>query len=120
ARTTRGRELQLAGTIDALKMALDFYSERSAVADAKAAEFGSHAALAGAVSLGIRIAGRHIEIAPYLGQILFLDTQQIDTLPAGQLHHGHVVFLRHVGNTPQLRRIGHAARNLRYHRKRSV
>ena len=103
-----------------LNLCLDLDRQRRAVAHAEPAELRAHAALAGAIALAVSMARRHVEIAPHLRQVIFLNAQQIDPLAAGQLHHRHVVFVRHVRNAPQLVGSRDAAGHLRNDRERSV
>src|SRR6185369_12991593 len=87
---------------------------------AEAAEIGADTSLHHSYTLGIGLAGRHAEIGPYLRQVLLGNTEQIDALAAGDLHHPDVILLRDIGDAPQLGGRGHPAANSRHHRKRAV
>jgi hypothetical protein len=81
---------------------------------AEAAEVGAHAGLHHADALRVGLAGRHVEVRPYLRQVFLLHPEEIDSLAAGDLHHGHVVLVRHVGDAAQLGRARHAAVDTRH------
>ena len=120
ARAARGRELELAGAVEAAEAPLDLERERHAVAEPEAAVVDADAALAGAVALAPGVARRHAEVAPDARQIVLRDADQIDALAAGQLDQRHVVLVGDVGDAAQLVRRADAARHLRDDREGAV
>src|SRR6185312_16467657 len=68
----------------------------------------------------VRLSRRHAEIRPDFRQIALSDSQQIDSLAAGDLHHAGVVFFSGVRDLPQFRRRRHPAANAWDHGKRAV
>src|SRR5580692_6523315 len=113
AGATRGRELQLARAVEAPEALLDSRREAHAVAQTEAAVVGADAALAGAVALRPSVAGGHAEVAPYSGQILLGDSDQIDALAPRQLDEGHGVLVRDGGDSPQVLRRTDSSGDLR-------
>ena len=51
---------------------------------------------------------RLVEIGPDRGEILLLDAEEVDSLPAGDLDHAGLVLLRNIGDGAQLLRRGYA------------
>src|SRR5262249_14677180 len=97
---------------------LDLYAEAGGVLGAEPAPFRADACLHGTQALGIGVAGAQagiVEVGPPRSQILLLHAEQVDALPAGDLHGRDIELVGDIGDRAQLVRRGHAAPHPRHH-----
>ena len=120
ARATDGGHFHFVRREQLFEAPLELDAHGGGILRPEPAEVGADAGLHHAHALGIGLAGRHVEIGPDLRQIFLLHAEQVDALAAGDLHHRHVVLVRHVGDAPQLGGARHAAADARDDRERSV
>ncbi len=118
--TAGSSHLDLVRRVDPLERVLNPDRQRGTIANAEAAKVGPDTALASPITFPIGMAGRHAQIAPDVREIIFLDSEQIDPLAAGQLDHRHLILLGHVRNSTQLGGTGDAACHLRHDGKRTI
>src|SRR6266568_7321228 len=122
-RTARHRQLDFVRRPRAPAHLLDLDAEPGRILGPKAAPFAADAGLHGAQALGVGMARDQtgvIEVGPDRRQLLLLDAEHVDALPAGDLNRRHLVLFDGIGNCAQLARIGQAAPHPRYHREGAV
>src|SRR5207244_8262895 len=93
ARAARHRDLELVRHPAAPGHLLDLYAEAGRILRSEAAPLGADAGLHGAQRLAVGMARNHpsrVEVGPDCWQILFADTENVDALAAGDLHHRRV------------------------------
>src|SRR5579875_1996708 len=112
--------LHLVRSVDTFELVLNLDRQAGAITDAEATKICSNAAFAGSISFAISVPGRNTQVAPDAREVVLFDTQQIDALAAGELHHGHAVLLGDVCNAAQLGGSCHAAGHLRDNRECAV
>src|SRR6266567_2777423 len=120
SRTAHRTHFYFVWRVEMLEAPLEFNPSARGILHSEAAEVRTDTGLHHAHTLCVRLARRHAEIGPNFWQVRFLDTEEIDALASGDLHHGHVVFFRDVRDAPKLFRRGHTAPHARYDGKRSV
>src|SRR5262249_1996822 len=101
-RASTDRQLHLVRRFDSLKTALDSDAEAGRVAETVAAEITSDTGLASAKSFGVGVSARHSQVLPNGRQVLLGDSQQINSLAAGDLDHAGAVLLGNICQPPQL------------------
>src|SRR5215472_8893686 len=119
-RTANDTHLQFVRGEQVFETTFEFDASGDGVLHTKAAKVGADTGFDHTHALGVRLAGRHAEISPDIGQIGLQHTQQVDALAASDFDHAHVVFFRNVGNASQFLGRGDAATDAGDYREGAV
>ena len=109
----------LAGVHEPHRNFSSLIAEAGRILRAEPAPVGADAGLHRAQRLAVGRAGDEaggVEVGPDGGKLLLAHAEQVDPLPAGDLHRRDGEFVDDVGDGAQFRGAGHAAPHARHHR----